>query len=45
MMQRTWTPEELAVYRDTAIRLREQDSEAENERRERACLLYTSRCV
>ena len=36
MTQRTWTPEELAVYRDTAIRLREQDREAETERRERA---------
>ena len=36
MTQRTWTPVELAVYRDTAIRLREQDREAEKERRERA---------
>ena len=36
MTPRTWTPEELAVYRDTAVRLREQDREAEKERRERA---------
>jgi predicted nucleotidyltransferase len=34
--QHIWTPEELVVYRDTAIRLREQDREAEKERRERA---------
>jgi predicted nucleotidyltransferase len=36
MTLRTWTPEELDVYRATAIRLREQDREAEKERRERA---------
>lgn len=35
MTERIWKPEELAVYRDTAIRLREQDREAEKERRER----------
>ncbi len=36
MTQRTWTPEELAVYAATARRLREEDREAEKERRERA---------
>ncbi len=36
MTQHTWTPEELALYRATAIRLREQDREAEKERRKQA---------
>lgn len=36
MTQRTWMPEDLAVYYDTAIGLREQDQKAEKERRERA---------
>jgi len=36
MTQRTWTDEELAVYRATARRRREQDRDAEKARREKA---------